>query len=130
MKEVCFDLRLSSHDIKRLSSKVADALMHSPDQDVLHAANGHLLLAAGELDEAQASFETALHSPLCIGTQRGTVLYNLGCVFARKGQTDLCAVRLRESKHFSKLIADEVRKDPDLESVRSEAWFEELLKAE
>ena len=105
-------------------SKLADEL---PEQDVLHASLGRLLLEDGQLEKALAALTKALASPLCVGWQRGNVLYNLACFYSLFGDEQQCREKLRESHQVKRLDVNWLEKDTDLDSVRGRSWFRELV---
>jgi hypothetical protein len=102
-------------------------LRELPDQERLHAIHGRLLLVEGELEPAQSALEKALASPLCIGSVRGEVLYNLACVFACNGDEHACWSHLLEARQYGGLNVEWMREDPDLKAVTERMWFKELL---
>ena len=109
--------------------QIEATLRELPDQERLHATHGYLLLVEGKLNEAWSSLAKALASPLCVGSERGRVLYNLACVCARKGDEHECRTRLLEAKQWGGLDVKWMREDPDLKTVTERTWFQELLTA-
>jgi len=107
--------------------QIEATLRELPDQERLHAIHGHLLLVEGKLDQAQLALEKALTSPLCVGSARGGVLYNLACAFARKGDENKCRSHLLEARPYGGLNVEWMQKDPDLQTVMERTWFQELL---
>src|SRR5262245_182373 len=102
-------------------------LQECPDQEKLHAVRGLLLLMEGDLDQGQSSLEKALGSPLCAGAERGRVLYNLACVFARKGEENECRSYLYEAKQHGGFEIARIRENPDLQTVIERTWFNEFF---
>jgi hypothetical protein len=121
--------QLAPHSRDRWSEirQIEATLREFPDQEMLHAAHGLLLLMEGEANQAQSSLEKALASPLCTGSERGRVLYNLACVCARKGEENECRSRLLEAKQYGGCDVEWMQKDPDLQTVTERTWFQELL---
>ena len=120
-------IQLDPHDRWAKIRQIEATLRELPDQERLHATHGYLLLIEGKLDQARSSLEKALASPLCVGSERGTVLYNLACVFARKGDEKACRSRLLEARQYRRFNVERMREDPDLETVAERTWFQELL---
>lgn len=107
-------------------AKLRDLANEMPGQEVLHATLGHLLLQREDFEDARESLERALALPACGGRKRGGVLYNLACCCARTGDPDGCREYIFESARVAKLDLAWMKKDPDLESVRSLPWFRDL----
>lgn len=62
------------------------------------------------------------------GIKPGITLYNRACNHALRGDKDTCRELLVRAGQAGALPnAEHLRNDPDLDSVRGEAWFEELL---
>ena len=57
----------------------------------------------------------------------GCGAYNLACVAARRGQKDQCRKWLERMVELRPQTRQHVEQDPDLESVRNEPWFREIL---
>ncbi len=86
---------------------------------------GYALHAAGRLDEALAVHERAAKFP----DIRATALYNAACVYALQGQTDKAFATLDESIKAGFWMADHMKKDDDLKSLRADARFDSALQA-
>ena len=89
---------------------------------------GLLLLRLDRLHEAELELQQCLEMPSCVGETRATVLYNLGCVYARTGRVDLCMAALREAIALWPLFRQSLETDPDFITVREMPWFQELHK--
>ncbi len=62
------------------------------------------------------------------GITAGRATYNLACVSARRGDAGACQTWLRRAKDHGRLPDKEhLLRDPDLASVRDEAWFQDFL---
>ncbi|MFO0818290.1 MAG: hypothetical protein U1A77_10140 [Pirellulales bacterium] len=123
MKDVMSFSRRRGKDIDRLKG-----LSHElADQEVLHSALGQALLEEGRLEESLIALNKALASPLCVGGERGNVLYNLACYFARVGDADGCRERLVEMQDYRPLDVEHMKTDTDLDPVRQCSWFAELV---
>lgn len=91
-----------------------------------------LLLRLGRLDAAEQALNACSSVPAG-GDERASVLYNLGCVYARTGRDEECRDALVKSGQlapFFGLRRDWLLRDPDLESVRDKEWFRALLGQE
>ena len=88
---------------------------------------GLLLLQLHRLDEAEAELQRALIIPSCINDTRGSVLYNLACVYARTDRENLCNITLQEAIGLWPLCRQNLQTDPDFAAVREHEWFQNLL---
>ncbi len=113
-------------------AKYAAALQIKPDMHEALSYWGHALLvyaarktgADAELLLSQAEEKFSAAEQL----RPGTGAYNLACVAARRGQSEACRQWLERSRAAGTLPSHRhLSKDKDLESVRNEPWFMELL---
>jgi tetratricopeptide (TPR) repeat protein len=86
---------------------------------------GYALHAAGRLDEALVVHERAAK----FEDVRATALYNAACVLALQGKTDAAFAKLDESIKAGFWMADHMKKDDDLKSLRADARFDAELQA-
>ena len=85
----------------------------------------------GVAEQSQGQYEAALgafNQAKAKGAPAPTVDYNLACVYARMNRHEEAITQLQEAmaKGFSQ--PDQLATDPDLESLRSDAKFPELVK--
>lgn len=111
---------------KRVALALARRLLDLyPDRaDTLHWA-GHAEL----LDEKPARAEVLLEAALSLGSQDPDILYDLACARALAGDRDRALERLREAVRMGFRNWNWLEQDPDLEQVRSDPRFVELLRA-
>jgi hypothetical protein len=55
------------------------------------------------------------------------MLYNLGCLYARLGETGQALSCLEKAVHFGFGLKEWIENDPDFNSVRAEPRFQALL---
>lgn len=87
--------------------------------------HGYALHAAGRLDEALVAHERAAR----FADVKATALYNAACVLALQGKTDQAFAKLDESIKAGFWMADHMKKDEDLKSLRTDARFEGAIQA-
>lgn len=75
-------------------------------------------------EQAQKEFEKANT------IQAGAASYNLGCIYALRGDTEACLKELKTSKSKGSLPdAADILNDPDLNSVKNQNWFTEFMES-
>jgi hypothetical protein len=112
---------------KRAIRELSALSAQLPDQEILSAELGQLLLEDGQLEEARTMLNIALESPLCTGEDRGGVLYNLACYYSRTHDEGACRQSLECSAKFKPLDPDWIARDTALDAVRTCDWFSVLL---
>jgi len=83
----------------------------------LHQATDH----EGAIEAWKKSLDLGISVP-------GVSEYNLACAYAKLGSTEQALEHLAEAAGSSLYTAESFDKDPDLESIRSEARYDELGK--
>ena len=83
------------------------------------------LFGRGEFGEARRQLDDALE----LYEDREVLLYNLACAEARLGETDAALGHLAEALQRSDRLLELARTDEDLESLRGEARYDELVGA-
>ena len=83
------------------------------------------LLDRGEHAEAKRVLTDALERY----DDRGGLFYNLACAEAQLGETDAALEHLRAALRERPSLADDAREDTDLERIREDARFAEILAA-
>ena len=96
---------------------------HPDDVRALHLGAGSLI-AAGQTDRAERWLKRALE----IDPADSVLLYNVACNFAVMGRTDEALVYLAKAIENGTVSGDWMKNDGDLESLRADARFEELLR--
>jgi hypothetical protein len=81
------------------------------------------LLDAGRNEEAKRVLLDALERY----EDRGSLLYNLACAEAQLGETDAALEHVRAALAERPAFADDMRGDSDLEPLRSDPRFDELV---
>lgn len=97
----------------------------NPENAKAALMHGYALHAAGRLDEALAAHERAAQ----FADVKATALYNAACVYALQGKTDQAFAKLDESIKAGFWMADHMKKDEDLKSLRTDARFDTAMKA-
>jgi tetratricopeptide (TPR) repeat protein len=85
---------------------------------------GYARLAAGQPPAAAQAFEKSL----ALGYREPTTMYNLACAYARMGRTDEAFDLLFRSLESGGVQGSHLRRDDDLESLRSDPRFRKALK--
>ncbi len=84
---------------------------------------GYALHAAGKLDEAIKYHERATKFPGI----RGIAAYNWGCALSLQGKKDSAIAKLKDAVKSGFVRLDAYQNDPDLNNLREESAFRELL---
>jgi len=113
--------------LERAVTAFEDQLMRTPRDELLLSWLGDALLRLSRLDEAGEALNRCMVLSSCGPRTRASALYNLACVKARQGLTEDCRTLLEESERLQPLNREHTVADPDLESVRSAAWFIDLV---
>jgi tetratricopeptide (TPR) repeat protein len=124
------DQIVEDEDLEDLDKAIAafnDQLQRTPRDETLWEAYGNALVRAGRLEEAEDALNRCLSLRSCSSEIRGLALYNLACVKARQGFTADSHKLLIESDSLRPIDKKHTASDPDLESLREEAWFQELI---
>jgi tetratricopeptide (TPR) repeat protein len=83
------------------------------------------LFERGEFEEARCQLAEAIDRY----EDREALLYNLACAEARLGETDAALGHLAEAVQRSDRLVELARTDEDLDSLRGESRFDELIGA-
>lgn len=115
------------------AAKYEAALRIKPDMHEALNGLGALLLTRFHSEKANENKSALLGKAEGL-LRRATLLqptqtYNLACVLALKGDSDGCREKLRIAAEAGTLPeAEHLLSDPDLASVREEAWFKEVVE--
>ena len=85
---------------------------------------GLALLAMGEYDHAIKAFGNQID----LGGSFANANYNIACAYARMGRTEEALASLELAVESDSKIRSHMRKDPDLDILRADPRFEEMLK--
>ncbi len=88
----------------------------------LNRASG--LMALGRRDEAFAQARSVIES----GSQDQRILYNTACFYSLAGEVELALETLTKTVDAGYAAADWVRNDSDLDNIREDPRFEQLLE--
>lgn len=100
----------------------------APDDELLFLHLGDLELRLGNLAEAETALNQCLALSTCRAENRAGALYDLACVMARTGRLDVCRNALEEAELLRPSPSQHLTDDPDLEAVRDQQWFRELVE--
>ncbi|HKF45192.1 MAG TPA: tetratricopeptide repeat protein [Thermoanaerobaculia bacterium] len=93
------------------------------DSPAIHRNLGDALLRAGKPAEAAEHLEKSVK----MGMKPPPAIYNLACAYARSGRNDDAFARLDEVAGMNWLSREQVEKDEDLSSLRSDPRYAALL---
>jgi hypothetical protein len=100
--------------------------------DLLRFQHLNILLMADQPERAKEYgmryLDDVEHRPLTTKETMYVFWYNLACAHARLGESDLCYQALEKAAEFQHLDAEHLLKDRDLELVKQEKWFGELVE--
>lgn len=113
--------------LQRAAQAFEDQLTRTPRDELLLSWLGDAFLRLGRLNEAEERLSRCLTFTSCGPSTRAAALYNLACVKARQGSSEDCRTFLEESALLRPLNREHSIADPDLESVRHEDWFIDLV---
>jgi len=99
-------------------------LLKHPDDGRAYIFYATDLAQAGRLDEAKVQAAKALE----LSPSDPLMLYNCACFYARMGEKELSLKSLRAAVESGFENYEWIERDADLESIRSEAGYEELMK--
>lgn len=118
-----------AHALKMLG-RAAEALVEcdkvialDPEYPLAHSTRGSALQSLGRMTEAQAAYERAL----ALDPDNALVHYNYACFWAMAGDAAKCRVHLRRAIELEPRQNTMAAVDSDFNSVREEAWFQELV---
>jgi serine/threonine protein kinase/Flp pilus assembly protein TadD len=99
-------------------------LSKNPDDSRAHMYFAIQLAQVGRYEEAKASGKKALE----LNPGDSLMLYNAACLYARLGDKHLAAVTLRDSVAAGQEDFEWIKRDADLESIRNEPEYIELMR--
>lgn len=121
---------LTGHDeeyIKEAFDDLDKAAAKNPRDERIEALRGAILLRLRRLDEAESAFGNALKLPTNSAVDRAGIHYDLACIFSLRKEPARCREALFQSAKLRPLSHSQLSSDKDLDWVRNEPWFEELL---
>ncbi|HLB08150.1 MAG TPA: tetratricopeptide repeat protein, partial [Gemmatimonadaceae bacterium] len=98
----------------------------NPDDSRALSLGGAMMCQSENPAERAQALEFA-NRALVIDPEDSGMLYNLGCLYARLGETEHALSCLEQAVHFGFGLKEWVENDPDLSSVRTEPRFIALL---
>jgi tetratricopeptide (TPR) repeat protein len=115
--------RLGQHDE---AIDIFDRLIEiSPANGFAFIGKAVSLYHKGRLDESIIELERAIH------LNPGWSMYNLGCVYNAKGETQRSLYYFRKSRpYWDKILIEEAKKDPDLKNLQALPEFQEIIAGE
>jgi tetratricopeptide (TPR) repeat protein len=123
------DLPAERKRLQRVLAIFQEQLEAIPTDERLWQSCGHLLLRLERPEEAKECLLHCLTMSSCSQDTQATACYNLACVYATMGSDEECRQMLQKSiqhRPLNDLSRDWLTRDPDLESVRQQAWFQAL----
>ena len=121
---------LTNHDeemLRRAFAALDKAAQDAPKDERVENIRGSILLRLGRFLEAEAALKKSLSLPTSTGRFRAGTFYDLACVYARQNRFDDCRQALFDSAALQPLNKEWMAQDTDLDSVRAEEWFGNLL---
>ena len=114
---------IGAEDFAKASEIYRSLAKDYPDNDFVCYRLGYSLHGAGKLDDAIEYHKKAAEFP---GT-KGIATYNWGCVLSLQGDKDAAIKKLTEAVKHGFVRLDAYENDPDLNNIREEAAFKELV---
>lgn len=99
-------------------------LSRHPDDARAHMFSAITLTQAGKLDEAKIEAARALE----LSPGDPLMMYNAACFYARLGEKNLALETLKNAVTSGFEFYEWIKRDPDLESIRSEPEYIEFMK--
>lgn len=115
---------MSTQDLAGARSLLEDLLARFPLDSEVRQTSGLIFLRLRQLPKAITEFIRCLE----LDPTNTTAHYNLACAYALSGDKDAAFNSLNNAFKNGYDRVDHVRNDLDLESLRSDPRFEELLK--
>lgn len=98
-------------------------LQVNPDDATTLSRVAGTLVRAGETGKAKVALQRAIE----IAPTDGLVQYNCACAYANLGDTKSAIACLQQAIHIGYRVGDWVRNDPDMDPLRDEPAFKELV---
>jgi serine/threonine protein kinase/tetratricopeptide (TPR) repeat protein len=99
-------------------------LAQHPDDARCHMYHAIALVQAGKEDEAKVEASRAVE----LSPSDPLMMYNAACFYARMGETGTALSALRDAIAAGYAAFEWMKRDPDLESIRNEPEYIELMK--
>lgn len=115
---------------KQSFDKYQQAATIKPDMHEAFYSWGNALLSAFQLTKNEGYLKKAAEVLETAEKLKPDVVYNLACLFSVVNEKDKCKEKLLRCR-YAKTLPDiaHLREDKDLENVRNEPWFEELINS-
>lgn len=114
---------INGQEFDQAAEVYAAILKDDPDNDFATYRLGYALHGAGKLDEAIEYHKKATEFP----ATKGIASYNWGCALSLKGDKEAAIEKLSESIDSGFVRPDAFQNDPDLDNLREEDSFKELV---
>ncbi len=99
-------------------------LLKNPDDARAHMYYGIHLATAGQNEKAKVEGEKALE----LNPNDSLMMYNAACLYARLGDARLAAKTLKDAVAAGQEDFEWIKRDPDLDGIRNEPEYIELMK--
>jgi tetratricopeptide (TPR) repeat protein len=114
--------------IKEAFEDLDKAAATDPTDERIESLRGAILLRLRRLDDAESAYRKALELPTNNSEDRAGILYDLACISSHRKNSAGCHKALQESAKLRPLSKSHMLNDKDLEFVRNEPWFGELIE--
>jgi serine/threonine protein kinase len=123
-----YERRNDADNAKRILEKVLqiipEYLKKYPDDARAHMYHAIHLVQVNKVDEAKAEGEKALK----LNPGDSLMMYNAACLYARLGDKHLAAATLKDAVEAGQADFEWIKRDSDLESIRSEPEYIDLMR--
>lgn len=118
------DLENAKKTLEEVLEVIPAYLSKHPDDARAHMYHAIHLAQVNRADEAKAEGKKALE----LNPGDSLMMYNAACLYARLGDSHLAAVTLRDAVAAGQEDFEWIKRDADLESIRNEPGYIELMK--
>lgn len=115
---------VETKDFDKASETFADLIRFYPKDPTGYVNLGYALMRRGDYDGAAAGYWKAIE----LDSGNSLAYYNLACAHALTGETGAGVQSLRKALELGFADYELIRTDPDLENLRRERAFDELMR--